>query len=208
MTPDGTKAYTCNKEAGFVSVIDLLDKKLVGKIPVLGGCEQPAISKSGKFAYFPTPTVPFGDVKHLENPSIQVIDTTSDKVIRSIPLDYGVASMHVDSQDRLLVGQYRMGLSSDGKTFGNVSQLNGRLLVLSSEDRDYQQLVSVEVGKVPLTIFSSPDGKKAFVSNISSGTVTIVDMNTMAVEKTLEVDTVPRTDKQLHQGAHGLALVH
>ena len=207
MTPDGTKAYTCNKEANFISVIDLVGEQLVAKIPVSGGCEQPAISVSGKRAYFPTPTLPFGDVEHSDKPAIQVIDTTSDKVIKSIPMDLGAATMHADSQDRLLVGQYRVGNPSDGQAFGKVSPLNGQLLVLSPTGKDYQQIAHLEVGKVPLTILSSPDGKRAFVSNIISGTVTVVDLITMTVERTLEVDTVPRPDKNLHQGAHGLALI-
>ncbi|KAF2234291.1 surface layer protein [Viridothelium virens] len=209
MTPDGTKAYTCNKEADFVSVIDLLEEKMVAKISLPGGCEQPAISKSGKLAYFPTPTVPFGDSKQPNEPSIQIIDTVSDKVVKSIALDALALTIHVDSQDRLLVGQYRISksTSSDSQTFGKVAPLNGTLAVFTSKDEGYQQIASLEVGKVPLTILSSPDGKRAFVSNISSGTVTVVNLISMTVERNLEIDTVPRRDKKLHQGAHGLALI-
>ncbi|KAI9659391.1 MAG: hypothetical protein M1821_001649 [Bathelium mastoideum] len=205
MTPDGTKAYTCNKEAGFISVIDLLGESMVSKIPITGGCEQPAIQKSGKLAYFPAPSIPVGDVKESIQPSIQVVDTVSDKIIRSIPIGLGAATMHVDSQDRLLIGQYHVG--KDSVSFGKVSSSNGTLLVLSSEKDDYQQLAALEVGKVPLTILSSPDGERAFVSNVMSGTVTAVDLTTMTVARTLEVDTVQRVDKKLHQGAHGLALI-
>ena len=35
----------------------------------------------------------------------------------------------------------------------------------------------------------------------------IVDLTSMTVERTLEVDTVARKDKKIHQGAHGLALL-
>ncbi|KAL9094513.1 MAG: hypothetical protein Q9165_003072 [Trypethelium subeluteriae] len=209
MTPDGTKAYTCNKEADFVSVIDLLEEKMVAKISLPGGCEQPAISKSGKLAYFPTPTVPYGDSKQPSDPSIQVVDTVSDKVVKSIALDALALTTHVDSQDRLLVGQSRVsnGASSDGQTFGKVAPLNGILSVFTSKDEGYQQIASLEVGKVPLTVLSSLDGERAFVSNISSGTVTVVNLVAMTVERNLEIDTVPRRDKKLHQGAHGLALI-
>lgn len=84
MTPDGRKAYTCNKEAGFVSVVDLIREKLLGKIDMAGGCEQPGISRDGRWVYFPNPTLSMkGPV---EKPCINVVDTSIDKVVKSIPM--------------------------------------------------------------------------------------------------------------------------
>lgn len=201
MTPDGKKAYTCNKEAGYTSVLDLEKQKMVGKINLDGGCEQPGISNDGRWAYFPTPQLSFVGVT---NPSIEVIDTTTDEIVRSIPMDLGALAVHVDSKDRLLVGQYRLDFDEKAK---RPVPLNGRLLVLSPEAQGYCELGTVDVELMPLTVFASPDASRAFVSNIFSGTVTIVDMDAMKVEKTLEVDIVHRKDKAMHQGAHGLALV-
>ena len=206
MTPDGTKAYTANKEAGFISVIDLLEEKMVGKIDLPGGCEQPAISRSGRLIYFPTPVLPYGDAPQSNKPSIEVVDTVSDKIVKSIPMDSPGLTIHVDSHDRLIVSQYRLG-AQGSQTFGKAVMLNGSVVILAPKDDDFEQLASLEVGKVPLTIFSSPDGKRGFVSNLASGTVTVLDLTTMKVERTLEVDTVQRADKKLHQGAHGLAWI-
>ena len=66
---------------------------------------------------------------------------------------------------------------------------------------------TVETGPIPLTIMSHPDGSRAYVSNILSGTLSVLDMKTMSVETTLEVDTERREDKLMHHGAHGLALM-
>lgn len=41
MTPDGTRAYTCNKEAEHISVIDLTAERLIRKLTLPGGSEQP-----------------------------------------------------------------------------------------------------------------------------------------------------------------------
>lgn len=203
MTPDGTKAYTCNKEADFVSVIDLISEEMVGKIPIDGGCEQPAISKCGRWAYYPTPAI--SGMMNPRKPCIQVIDTSTDKIVRSIPLEHGAVTIHTDSKDRLLVEQYRFDVvEGDSK---QMAPLNGRLLVLSPTDDRFVHLASMEVGLVPLTIFSSPDGSRAFVSNIFSGTVSVVDLIAMEVVEILEVGTSRRADKSLHQGAHGLALI-
>jgi DNA-binding beta-propeller fold protein YncE len=201
MTPDGKKAYTSNKEAGFISILDLEKEKMIGKIDIDGGCEQPGISNDGRWAYFPTPQLSF---KGVTNPSIKVIDTRTDEIVKSIPMDLGALAVHIDSKDRLLVGQYRLEFDEKAK---RPVPLSGKLLTLSREDRGYSELGAVDVELMPLTVFSSPDGSRAFVSNIFSGTVTIVDMDVMKVERTLDVDTVHRQDKAMHQGAHGLALV-
>ncbi|KAK4545840.1 hypothetical protein LTR36_002404 [Oleoguttula mirabilis] len=202
MTPDGAKAYTCNKEAGFVSVIDLVNERMVGRIDMPGGCEQPGISGNGELAYFPSPTI--GGSRSGAGFAIQVIDTTTDRMVQSISLDLGAVTVHVDSEDRLLVGQYRIGFSA-GST--KPVPLYGGLLLLASAREGYRELGRLETGVVPLTIFASPDGQRAFVSNIFLGTVTVVDLSTMTVERTLQVDTESRADKGLHQGAHGLALI-
>lgn len=202
MTPDGKKAYTCNKEAGFISVIDLIEERMVGKIDVPGGCEQPGISNDGRFAFFPSPQLSM--MRPVENPAIQVVDTTTDKLVKSIALQHGALCVHVDSQDRLLVGQYRLQFDSESE---RPTPLNGQLLVLSSEKDGFTELGKIEVEAMLLTMFSSTNGKRAFVSNIFSGTVTVVDMTSLKIERTIEVDTVRRKDKQMHQGAHGLALV-
>lgn len=60
---------------------------------------------------------------------------------------------------------------------------------------------------VPLTLRSSADGRTGFVANIFKGTVTIVDLRTMMVVKTLLVDTEPNPAKSTHQGARGMALI-
>ena len=202
MTLDGKKAYTCNKEADYISVIDLQDEKMVGRIEMEGGCEQPGISKDSRRAFFPNPTL------SMKGPAtgtyIKVVDTTIDKIVDSIPLDRGALCVHVDAQDRLLVGQYSISFGRAGE---RPVPSNGKLLILASHNQGFSKLGEVEVGLMSLTIFSSPDGKRAFVSNIFAGTVTVIDMSAMKVERTLEVDTVKREDKYLHQGAHGLALV-
>jgi hypothetical protein len=67
-------------------------------------------------------------------------------------------------------------------------------------------LGEVEVELLPLTMRSTP-GKTGFVANILSGTVTVVDLTSMAVIKTLDIDTTPNPAKKFHQGAPGMALV-
>ena len=200
MMPDGSKAYTCNKEAGFISVIDLVKGQLLRKISMPGGCEQPGISRDGSFAFFPSPTI--GQVGYA--PCIKVIDTGLDEITHEIPLETGAVTVHVNSQDRLLVGLYRIQV--DDKTSKPIPSYGG-VACFQSIGSDYDRAGTVETGLIPLTITSHPDGNTAYVSNIFSGTLSVVDMRTMIVEKILEVDTEKREDKAMHQGAHGIALM-
>ncbi|KAF2169109.1 hypothetical protein M409DRAFT_64890 [Zasmidium cellare ATCC 36951] len=205
MTPDGRKAFTCNKEAGFISVIDLVEEKMTGKLEIPGGCEQPGISNDGKLAYFPTPGIGAmmkGDVKEKR---IQVIDTTTDEIVKSIPLDYGGITVHVDCKERLLVGQYVF--EGDKPNIQNLSSMKARLKVLAPPREDFMELATFDVDPIPLTVYASPDGSRAFSANIIKGTVSIVNLDEMKYERTLDVDTVRRADKKMHQGAHGMALI-
>ena len=200
MTPDGSKAYTCNKEAGYISVINLVAEKLIKKITLPGGCEQPGISRDGSLAFFPSPAI--GQSGHF--PCIEVIDTQSDEISSSIPLDTGAITVHVDPFDRLLVGLYRMELN---KVTSKPAPSYGGLACFQSNGSSYEHMGTTETGLIPLTVLSHPDGKRAFVSNLFDGTLSVVDPTSMNVTKTLQVDTEKRQDKSIHQGAHGLAII-
>lgn len=200
MTPDGSKAYTCNKEAGSISVIDLVAERLLQTIAIPGGCEQPGISRDGTFAFFPSPAI--GQAGHA--PCIKVIDTRLDQISQSIPLETGAVTVHVDSQDRLLVGLYRLEID---ETTSRPIPSYGGVTCFQPVQSSFERMGTVETGPMPLTIMSQSDGNRAYVSNILSGTLSIIDMSTMSVETTLEVDTERRADKLMHQGAHGIALM-
>lgn len=200
MTPDGSKAYTCNKEAGFISVIDLLAGQFATKILLPGGCEQPGISRDGSSAFFPSPAI--GQMGY--EPCIKVIDTTSNTIQQSIPLEAGALSVHVDPQDRLLVGLYRVELD---KTTSRPIPSYGGFTCFQAAGSGYDRLGTVETGLLPLTILADAAGSKAFVSNVLEGTVSVVDLAKVKVEGSFEIDTAKRQDKAMHQGAHGLALI-
>lgn len=199
MTPDGRKAYTCNKIQSFISVLDLETGTLIKKINI-PGCEEPGISPDGKFAYFPTPGLIFG-----QNPAdacIQVIDTTTDAVITTISTDLGATSVHITSLRTIMVGQYRF----DPEVSASAPRAQAGRLTLYSADI-HALFGDVAVESIPLTLRSTADGKIAFVANIFSGTVTIVDLTSMTVIRTLNIDLTPNPSKKFHQGAHGMALI-
>lgn len=199
MTPDGKKAYTCNKTAPFISVLDLENECMLGKIPV-PSCEEPGMSLDGKFAYFPTPGLSMGPTPI--DTKIIVIDTTTDDILKSIPLNLGAQCVHVTSSGKIMVGMYRFDANAPSEA---PTAKEGRLALYDPDT--YALLGEAEIGLQPLTMRSSQDGRTGFVANIFSGTVTVVDLSSMTVLKTLMVDTKQNPDKKSHMGAHGMAFL-
>ncbi|GIZ44785.1 hypothetical protein CKM354_000797300 [Cercospora kikuchii] len=206
MTPDGKKAYTCNKEAGFVSVMDLYQGQMIARIDLPGGCEQPGISNDGRYVYFPIPSPKASNhwdfsINDAES-VVVVIDTATNKITTTIPLPCSGLTVHVDSLDRLLVGQFRLD-----RTQTPPKHLPGKLSIFSGPEKHFAHLATLGTDLAPLTVTSTSDGNRAFAANIFSGTVTMVDMEKLQVERTIEVNVEHRSDKSMHQGAHGMAII-
>jgi DNA-binding beta-propeller fold protein YncE len=199
MTPDGKKVYTTNKTGKFISVLDLENEGMHTKAFVPGS-EEAGISLDGRFVYLPTPGVQFPPPS--PGAGVQVIDITKDEIITTIKTHLGATSVHVTPAGAIMIGKYCF---ESGGSSTQLTPKPGRLALY--DGKTYELLGEVEVGLMPLTLWSSADGKTGFVANILSGTVTVVDLTSMSVVRTLEVDTIPRADKQFHQGAHGMAFI-
>ena len=197
MTPDGRKAYTCNKGQPSISVLDLIEGTPLSMIEI-PGCEEPGISPDGKFAYFPTPGLTVGPPP--TDACIKVIDTTTDCIIKSSPTGLGAQSVHLTSLNTMMVGKYKYDPRAPA---GVLKALPGCLALYSTEP--YELLGEVTIGLGPLTMRSTDNGMTAFVANIFSGTVTVIDLTSMTVIRTLDVDLEPDPTKANHQGAHGMA---
>lgn len=195
LTPDGRYGYTTNKEAPFVSVIDLARDECIGRIPVTGS-EGLAIAPDGRHAYVAAPKADFTAPPSAPT-GIHVIDTATHEIIHTLPTKGQVMPVHATSTGLLLAGELRPGTTPPGGPLG--SQLPGVLTVFAADT--LAPLGEVEVGQFPLTITSSPDGRLGYVSANLSSTVTVVDLTTLSLLATLEVD---RTDIS---GAHGLAYI-
>ncbi|MEU4348053.1 YncE family protein [Streptomyces sp. NPDC023838] len=195
--PSGRTGYATNKEAPFVSVVDLERGVLTAKVEVPGS-EGLAVSADGGYAYVASPYAGsfLAATENRPDTGIKVIDARTASVVDTLPTDGLVLPVHLTSTGRLLVGELRM--ESDP-----VSQLGrqapGRLTAFSAETR--KPLGSLEVGLFPLTITSSPDGRIAYVSCVVSSTVHIVDLETLRELSRLDIA------KAGEPGAHGLAYI-
>jgi DNA-binding beta-propeller fold protein YncE len=194
ITPDGTTGYASNKEAPFVSVVDLEKGTLTAKIEVPGS-EGLAISPDGTRVFVAAPYGSFATGAG-PAPGVRVIDTSAAAVTGVLPVDNVVFPVHVTATGKVLAGELRMVPDTTSR-LGRHSP--GRLTVFSATSGD--RLADAEVGLFPLTITSSPDGALGYVACVTSSTVDIIDLASMQRLNRLDIA------KRGEPGAHGLAYI-
>ncbi|MEW1678998.1 YncE family protein [Streptomyces noursei] len=195
--PAGRTGYATNKEAPFVSVVDLERGVLTAKVEVPGS-EGLAVSGDGAHVFVASPYAGsfFTDAEERPATGIRVIEARTASVVDALPTEDVVLPVHLTSTGKLLAGEVRM-TPDPGSQLGR--QAPGRLTVFSADTR--KPLGEVEVGLCPLTLTSSPDGRLAYVSCVVSSTVDVIDLETL--ERLARLDLA----KRAAPGAHGLAYV-
>ena len=200
-SPDGTTGYASNKEAPFVSVVDLLDGTLTDRIEVPGG-EGLAVSPDGARIYLASPYASFGGAKPEATPGVRVIDTKTRAVVDTLPTDDLVVPVHLTTTGKLLAGEVSMASGDEG---GDVQsepgelQKPGQMTVFSVEN--HEKVDRIGVGRCPLTITSSPDGALGYVASVIDSTVHVIDLEEMSCLARLDIP------KAGEPGAHGLAYI-
>ncbi|MEV6669065.1 YncE family protein [Streptomyces sp. NPDC051162] len=199
--PAGATGYATNKEAPFVSVVDLDKGVLTAKADVPGS-EGLAVSADGTRVFVAAPhggsfsTDADADAQERPVKGIRVIDARTASVVDILPTDDIVLPVHLTSTGKLLVGETSTGPFPASRPGGAEP---GRLTVFSADT--HERLGGVETGLFPLTITSSPDGRIAYVSGMASSTVDIVDLETLRGLGRLDITKAGGT------GAHGLAYI-
>jgi DNA-binding beta-propeller fold protein YncE len=85
ITPDGAKGYATNKADPFISVIDLAERSLAGRIPAPYGTEEVTVSPDGHRAYAAGMALHRHDAHASTPATLLVIDTASDRVVAHAP---------------------------------------------------------------------------------------------------------------------------
>ncbi|MFE6776582.1 YncE family protein [Streptomyces sp. NPDC057702] len=197
--PTGTVGCASNKEAPFVSLVDLDSGTLTAKVEVPGS-EGLSFAADGSKLFVAAPYASFsggqGSTGTRPTPGVRVVDPRTATVTDTLPTDHVMLPVHATTSGKLLVGEVRME-HDPASTLGRHAP--GRLTVFATDD--HRRLGSVEVGQAPLTITSSPDGRLGYVACAASSTVAVIDLETLAPLAQL---TVPRRGEP---GAHGLAYI-
>ncbi|MEC3977145.1 YncE family protein [Amycolatopsis sp. H20-H5] len=185
VTPDRTRVYTANKEAPFLSVVDVATRRMTGRIEVPGS-EGIAVSLDGARVFVAGPAYTPDNLAG--ETGLRVIDTATDTVVRTIRTEHRLSAVHVTAAGLVLTTEMRIPEGG-----GHADATDGELRVYSA---DAGELIGMApIGKAPLTLTSSPDGWVGYVANSGSATVTVVDLRSCRTLHTIEAGP----------GAHGLA---
>src|SRR5581483_2577052 len=150
ITGDGQRLYTDNEEDATVSVIDVPNRKLLGKIETPQALAGIAVSDEGRTV------IAVSD----EHPVVFAIDTAKGEVVRELPLQ-GVAKP-------AQIARY----SPDGRLLV-VSSLNSDMLSLI-DAATFGNQTAVKVGSQPMDFAFR--GQQIFVGCQGDGTIHIVDV--------------------------------
>lgn len=150
-----------NKAEATASLIDLKSGRVKATLPTAEGPHEAATSPDGRMVV----AAGYGTAQ-MRGSTLTLIDVATAKVIKVVNLDPGVAphGLRFISPTLLLV----------------TSETTRRLLIVDLERG--ATVASVETGQdLSHMVAATPDGKRAFVSSIGSGTVTAIDLEKRSV---------------------------
>ena len=177
-TPDASKVYVANQgtngSGGSVTVINTLDKSVVGNPPLAGfGWISPVwvVARSDSQRIY---------VLDQGSGLLAAIDTSSDSVVGSIPVGAGANYMIYDSH------------------LNRIYIVNPTASTVTSIDASTDILPATPVSVAnPRSVAALPDGTRFYVSSatLSGGTitskVTVINTDNFAVKTTIPITSVP-----------------
>ncbi len=169
VVPSGDKAYTANKEAPHVSVVDLREMKMVAKIPAPAGTEGILATPDGKYV--------FAGVQ--KGNDLLVIDPARDEPIDPIRFDQTPSSFALSPDGRKL---YVLFFNVENEADGAVQEV---------DLEGMQPGAKVSMGRFPINMAVTPDGQRGIVSSLWSNSLAILDLSTMRVTRTIETKVGP-----------------
>jgi YVTN family beta-propeller protein len=195
VTQAGDRCFVTHKEAPFLSVLDVQERRVVDTVALPGGAEEVDLSCDDRFAYTPTPhqTTPAPE-NHAQSRLVK-IDTHTLEVVASAELPRANSAVRAGAHGNVYVTQMTPTRRKFGSERGALHVLDGATMTVRG---------TVPLGSESFTIREAPDGASVCVANGASGTVSVVDLATLTVTRTLNI---PPSRDFPFSGTHGLSFV-
>jgi YVTN family beta-propeller protein len=204
---DDDKAKS-DKSADGIGLVDIAQKKFLRKIPAGSDPEQFCLSTDGKRLF----------ISNEDTGTATVLDAASGKVITFIPVSREPEGVGVRPDDKVfyvtcetsgdvfaidadtykVIGQIKVGLRPrsivflpDGSRAFVPSESAGELSLVDSVNQKLIKTVALPKGSRPQCLQVSADGKKVYAGCGRSGTVCVVDANTLQTLNTIKVGARP-----------------
>src|SRR5439155_10126487 len=159
ISPTGDRVWVTNNKAASVSVIDTGTQQLIATIPVGNGPRGIAITPSGDAIY----------VTNVQDGTVSIIDSGTLTVIKTI---------------RVGNKPWNVIITDDGTmAFVSNSGRPGTVSVIDTATREVIKTLVSGPGAFALAI--NPGGNKLYVSNAKDSTVTVIDIPSLTVLRTI-----------------------
>jgi YVTN family beta-propeller protein len=161
--PHGKLAYVTNAEDNMISVVDVAQRKVVGKIKTGKSPHGLRMSPDGKEIY----------VANTGDNTVSVIDVALAREAAHVPVGKAPA---------------QVGFTPDGRRVYVSSTVDNTVVVVDTARR--KQIAAVPVGRKPIQVFATPDGRYIYAANEGTAenadnTVSVIDTATNKVVATV-----------------------
>lgn len=165
VSPDGRRLYTANIDTRNVSVIDRASGKLMTQIPGDKGCEGMQFTPDGKYLW----------AANQNAGNITIINLADHSVEETLPCP-GMP--------------LRIRFTRDGQRALVSNWLkHGEVVVFDVPNR--KEIKRLRVGNQPIALLITPDEDRAFVSNMTSDDLHVIDLKTLTVTGRFETGKGP-----------------
>lgn len=166
LSPDGSRLYVSNEDAGVASTVDLESAKVVVTVPVGTEPEGVGVSPDGKGVY---------------------VTAETDNVVTVLDAETGreLARVTVDRRPRDLA------FSPDGRRLYVSAEVGGTVSVIDLPEHRVSTVITLPQGARPMGVVVSPDGRRVYVATGRGGTVEVIDAGTNTIVGSVKVGTRP-----------------
>jgi YVTN family beta-propeller protein len=189
LDPDAGKLYVTHLFSGQVSRIDLPTftlEALIATGNTTNLSQFMLLDLAAQRAYLPQTRSNTTNMQLVFDatvfPLVNVLDLTSQKIIREerVSLDMGFRSVNMPFAVALDAAQQVLWVANAGSNDVSVIDLQ----------RD-QQLARLEVGANPRGIVLDAPANRAYVNNVLDGTISVIDMQALAVVQSIRITEIP-----------------
>ncbi|MGH3795548.1 MAG: protein kinase domain-containing protein [Pseudonocardiaceae bacterium] len=171
VAPNGRYAYTANRDAKSLSVIDTALNTVTATIPVTAGSPQfVAFAPDGRHAYLSITN------SNGSNGLVGVLDTASNTIVTTVPVGRS---------------PYALTVSADGRDVYVPDHDSNTISVISTATDTVAKIIHVRPN--PHSIKFSEDGRLAYIANHQSDMVSILDTTSNTVTATVQVGLSPHS---------------
>jgi YVTN family beta-propeller protein len=210
-TPDGKQIWVSVRGEAYISVIDVATMKEIRQVPVADGPGMVAFTPDGKLAY----------VCSSFTPELDIVNTVTYAIVKRIPVvspfspniftspdgkwiamthkDVGKVTV-INTAEQAVVKILNTGAITNHVTFTHIAHKLLMLVTVGGENKlrvfdvaaGFQQTDTVNVGALPHGVWTSPDGKRAYIGLEYGDQVQAIDLDLMQVIATIPIGQSPQ----------------